>query len=125
METPPNRAGEIQKHLFVIVIEPQGETKLTIIVPFATLRSKKHDRTTILEPGDYDDFIHKTSYVNYRRAEIKSFDELEAQLKKRETQKYPPLRKDIFEKVCAGILKSKFTPYGIKELYQGHLFHMM
>lgn len=125
METPPNRTGEIQKHLFVIVLEPQGETKLTIIIPFDTLRSKKHDRTTILESGDYDnDFIHRTSYVNYGQAKIKSFDELETQLKNRVVQKYPPFREDVFNRICDGISKSRFTSYEIRELYQDHLFHM-
>ncbi len=128
IETNRNRFGDIRKHLFVIVLEPQGETKLTIIVSIETLntKNKKQDQTTILESGDYDnDFIHRTSYVNYRRAKIRSIDELEALLKNRVAKKYPPFREDVFNRICAGILKSSFTPHESRDLYQDHLYRMM
>jgi len=124
IETNRNGFGHIYKHLFVIVLEPQGETKLTIIVNIETLHNKKQDQTTILESGDHD-FILRTSYVNYRRSKIKSIDELENLLKNRDAKKYPPFREDVFNRICAGILKSRFTPIGIAELYQDHLYSMM
>jgi hypothetical protein len=121
IETNFDEWGFIQNHLFIIILEPQGTTRNTIIVNIDKLTSRKQDQTTILNPGDHD-FIDVQSYVNYGRAKIRSFDELEDRVRKGDVKLYPPLKDDIFQRVCEGILKSKFTSYEVRELYLDNLF---
>lgn len=122
IETNFDEFGFIQNHLFIIILEPQGAIRNTIVVNIETYNSKKQDDTTILEPGEHD-FIVERSYVNYRRARIRSFDDLEDLVRNGKAKPYSPLKDNLFHKVCEGILKSIFTPYEVKELYLDSLIN--
>jgi len=124
IETNRDGFGEIQSHLYVIILEPQGQTRSTIIVNITTLNSKKQDQTIILEPGDHD-FIVNHSYVHYGRAEIVPIDHLEVLVGSGEAKQYPPLKEELFQRVCSGILKSPHTPFGVQDLYHDYLYSKM
>ena len=116
--------GFIQNHLFIIVLEPQGITQNIIIVNIDKHTSPKQDQTTILQPGDHD-FINLQSYVNYGRAKIISYDKLEEYVRRGEARLYPPLENILLQRVCEGILRSRFTPIEVRELYQDSLYNQI
>ena len=76
IETNRDEGGYIQSHLFVIGLDTDKKTHLTIIIPIDTIRGQKYDRQTTLETGCHE-FINHDSYINYRRARIISTDALE------------------------------------------------
>ena len=124
IETNRDRFGYIKSHLFVIVLEPQGANRIVIIVNIESFRSPKQDQTTILEPGVHE-FVIRHSYVNYARARLVPIDELEMLIKSGDAKVKSPLDSNTFKKVCDGILKSKFTPYEVRDVYENYLFSQL
>jgi len=121
IETNPNGYGHIQFHLFILILIYQKEIIYTIIVPVETLRSPKHDRTTVLKPGCHE-FITKDSYINYRRAKITPVSDLQQHVDDGDMKVKSPFNEAILQRVCDGILKSQFTPTDVRELYQDYLY---
>jgi hypothetical protein len=113
--------GSKAAHLFVIVLEWEEHTRNTIIVNIDTLQ-RKSDHTTILDRGDHE-FIKHPSFVNYRKARIISSLELEGMLNSGIAKPKPSFTNEIFQRICEGILRSRFTPAEVREMYEDHLFN--
>jgi len=125
IETYTDEDGNVISHLFIIVLEAQDYTNNTIIVNLSSYdRGAKHDNTTILNAGDHD-FIIRESYIVYRKARIRSMNELEELINSGKAQLREPLEENVFQKVCEGILKSSFTPSEVKEMYRENLFNKL
>ena len=121
IETNSDEYGVIQSHLFIIVLEPEKHTHNTVVVPVESCRSDKYDHTTLLQPGDHD-FIIRQSFVSYRRSEIVSTDRVEELLNDGYATPHKPMRQDALQRVCDGVLRSRFTPYDVQEMYRNAIF---
>ncbi len=120
VETNYKSDGTIQRHLHIILLEPQEYTRNTIFVPVESLTSKKQDRTTTLSPGDHE-FIKRESYVNYRRAIIRSVIDIEKWVKEKTANKYQtPINAELLSKIVAGIKKSIHTPEDVVIMYSNY-----
>ncbi len=124
IETNHDGGGRIVSHLFVIILECEDHTRNTIIVNVQSIRGNKYDKTVILSPGDHP-FIQHPSYINYSLAQIVSLDDLEQKLNNRTAKVISPISSAIFQKICDGILRSRFTPEEVKDLYQDHLHRQL
>ncbi|MDO9027511.1 MAG: hypothetical protein Q7U68_01430 [Candidatus Roizmanbacteria bacterium] len=111
-------------HLFVIILDCEEHTRNTIIVYVRTVRSPKVDRTTILNLGDHD-FIKHESHIEYRQAQIVSVDDLDQMILEGKAQPMAPMKADAFKRICDGIMKSPFTPYEVREMYNDYLYRKM
>lgn len=116
VETNRDRDGYINRHLLVVLLEPEEHTNNTIIVPVDTLKSPKHDSTTILEPGIHE-FITKRSYVNYRFAKVRSISFIENMLKEKKANIKNPLDNEVVDKIVEGLRKSDYTPEEVLSMY--------
>ena len=76
-----------------------------------------HDDTCEVEPGEHE-FIKKKSYVNYRRAQVCKADRLKKMVDGWVYRPKEPLSQQLWERMCQGIEKSKFTPRGMKDYYR-------
>lgn len=121
IETNYNDRGEIQNHLFVIILKFEDKTKLTIIIPISTLNSPKQDRQTVLTMGCHE-FINHESYVNYGRAKLISEEQLNHLITEGQVKRKSRFEEPNFSRICDGILKSHFTPPDVREHYQDYIF---
>ena len=121
IETGRRQGGSMQAHLFVVLLDPSEHNGNTIIVSVESLRSERHDRTTVLRQGDHE-FIRQESYVNYSRAAIVSVAHLEGLIQAKSARMRKPFREELVAKIRSGISKSRFTPLGVVELYEDSLF---
>jgi hypothetical protein len=124
IKTNHDRAGYIQHHLFVIVAEIDKKTHQIVIIPIDTIRGRKFDHQTVLQPGCHD-FVTSASYVNYRRTRVISIEELDDLVTKEIAKKRDSLLPEVLEQIRDGILKSDFTPMEVRELYEAYLFTLM
>jgi len=62
-------------------------------------------------------FLRVESYVEYRRARVERGDHLIKCVAGWLFRPHDPVADALFERVCAGILKSAFTPRWIKTYY--------
>ena len=120
-ETNLDATGHIKSHLFVIILSNKGFVRNAIVVNIQTVRGGNFDNTVILRPGDHE-FIIRESYVNYRLARIVSLDEIETKIKIGQATPKPALRDDIFQKICEGVCRSRFTPTEIIQMYKENLW---
>lgn len=124
LETNLDQSGNLQAHLFIVILAVHSKTDKTILVHIQSIRSNKIDGTTILKVGDHD-FISRDSYVNYRMARIESMESLSKIFAENNFKTKLPMRQDVFERICTGILKSPFTPREVKELYEDYLYKQL
>jgi len=124
IETNYNNRGEIQNHLFVIILKIEDKSKLTIIIPISTLNSPKQDRQTVLSQGCHE-FINRESYVYYGRARLISEEKLNNLITTGQAKKKDRFSEPYFSRICDGILKSHFTPADVRELYQDCIFRKL
>ena len=113
--------GHIKSHLFVIILEGEIYTRNTIIVNIQSVPKGKFDNTVVLRKGDHE-FIDHDSFVNYRLARIISLSELEKKIAEGTAVVKSSFDNDIFQLICDGISKSRFTPAEVLEMYQNSLF---
>lgn len=116
VETNRDSAGYINSHLLVVLLDPEERTNETIIVPVDTLRSPKHDTTTILEPGIHE-FITKRSYINYRFAKVRSISFIENLQKEKKAKIKDSLDTKVVDKIVEGLRKSDYTPEEVLSMY--------
>jgi hypothetical protein len=124
INTNYDEGGNIQSHLFVIILDYEEHTKNTIVVYVQSLRSPKADKTTVLHLGDHE-FIKHDSYINYRQAQIVSAIDLEQMILEGKAVPMAPMEGGTFQKICDGILKSPFTPMDVRAMYQENLYRKL
>lgn len=116
IETNYSEEGTLVGHLFVVILDPEEITKNTIIVPIDTLRSKKQDQTTILDPGDHE-FVKTKSFLNYNRAKIRSVTFIEQMIESGKAKIQPPMKPDVLDRIIRGLRKSEHTPQEVLVMY--------
>jgi len=116
VETNHDHDGVIVRHLLVVLLDPEEYTKRTIIVPVDTLKSPKHDQTTLLNPGDHE-FIKVKSYINYRMAKVRSTAFIESMIANGKATIKPPMADSVLEKIVSGLRKSPHTPDEVMSMY--------
>ena len=122
--TNVDKGGYLQSHLFVIILDCEEHTRNTIIVYVQTVRSTKADRTTILIPGDHE-FIKHESHIEYRQAQIFSVEDLDQMILVCTAHQMALMKADALKRICDGIMKSRFTPCEVREMYTDHLHSKM
>jgi hypothetical protein len=75
------------------------------------------DRTCVLEPGDHD-FIRRESFILYAKMRIYSSAHVANQMASGAIEEREALRDDVFQRVCAGIAASRFSPPVCKRYYE-------
>ena len=115
-ETGMNRDGEILRHLFIVLLDPEGNTRNTITVPCSTLRSRSHDTTCVLNVGEHE-FITGPTYVKFGLAEIECLDDIGRRIKEGRAGPKPPVGPDVLARVRQGLLKSPHTRIAVKEWF--------
>jgi len=103
-------------HLWVVLTGLDEATGKVIVVNLTTLRAGS-DTTVILKRGDHD-FIEHETVVFYLDAQWVPAVALEAAVNQRAGRRLAPFRADVLERICAGLLVSKFTPKQIKIWWQ-------
>jgi hypothetical protein len=107
-----------QKHLFILLTDPQGVDGKLLLVGVSTLRAGlPHDPTCTLYPGDHP-FIRNDSYINFRHARIECADKLVRGVRQGLFLQKDTLDSAIFARVCKGLLESRHTIEKIKMFYQ-------
>jgi hypothetical protein len=103
-----------KKHLFVVCALNDSDAMLASI---ATWINHLCDGTCILEAGEHP-FITAKSYIIYRKCRIEKCQTLikgvhEGLLIPRE-----PVKDEPFARICDGIVKSKQTPWKMKQAFK-------
>jgi len=105
--TDPDR-----KHLFVICTEP-CEKGHQVLVPITNWTNHLCDGTCILKPGVHA-FVHKESYILYRKATIYEYDVLCKGVEEGLLIPKDPCDEEPFLRVKNGLCLSPHTPRKIK-----------
>lgn len=121
IETNKDRDGCMQKHIFVLLFDALPHQS-TIIVPICTRRSEKHDKTVILQPGDYE-HITSTSYIHYNLAKIVSTTTLVEMIQNKAAELLsPPIGQELLNRIREGVRKSKGSRHDILSEYGYKVF---
>ena len=102
-------------HLFVILTEQERFTGNCIVVNIET-RQRKSDTTLVLHSGDHP-FITHESVVRYKSAHVVSAEKLIELVNLKRAFPKEPCLDSLLDKICAGLLKSPYTPNDVKEFY--------
>lgn len=108
----PKKDNPDLKHLFIIITKPNKDNKI-LTVNISSCNNYYYDSTCILAKNCHS-FINKKSYIAYRHSKVFSVNELN----KLSFKSLEPIKDSIFNRICLGLLKSKHTPFGIKEFYE-------
>jgi hypothetical protein len=98
------------KHLWMIISDPEQDAERVLIVMFHTLRDLRHDPACVLEDGDHP-FINRPTWVNYRRARITSIRALAALEANGELRRHEPLSDRVLLLICKGAADSDLIAY--------------
>lgn len=113
MATPKNGKDDL-KHLFIVLTHPNQDNDV-LIVNLSSLYNRC-DKTCTLDNQDHA-FIKHTSYIAYKYSTIININKLAPLVVKQ----YPPMGVAIFEQICNGVLKSKYTPLKAKKFYSDYI----
>jgi len=107
-------------HLFVVVTE-EDAAGMHILVNVTSIDPDiVHDETCELDVGDHP-FIKKPSYAAYEFAIERHKNLVDRHAKLKVYKPHTNASDALVSKICEGIKKSKFTPRGIKDGYDGSL----
>jgi hypothetical protein len=113
---PPDDPDRL--HLWIVLTDP-CELNANLIVSVSTLHEHRfHDPACVIAAGEHRR-IRWTSWIEYRRAKALHSNALvrgEAAWYYREDQ---PVTDALFERVCRGLLESKYTPIRLRRYFQG------
>lgn len=98
-------------HLWILVTEPDPQTKLAVIVSVTTLRGHS-DTTLVLHKGDHP-FIIRPSIVSYTDAREYRVDKIEQRIADG-WPKCDPCSTDLLRQIQDGLLASPYTALRIK-----------
>ncbi len=123
IETNPDRGGRPQGHFYILILKCDKER--IVIVNIDKIRGKKkYDPTTILHAGEGHEFIVEDSYVNYYYAELTDIGHLQAKLDdKSAVHKDGLMAKSVLRKICEGVLKSDYTNYEVRDVFEDLLYN--
>jgi hypothetical protein len=103
----PAPGGPVTPHLWIVVTQPDPQTRLCAIVSVTTLRNSK-DQTIILRPGDHP-FLRHDSTIFYGDAMIVDARRLDAEIATGLALKRDNCTLATLKLVHDGVLASPFT----------------
>ena len=108
---PSNPQGNLSnKHLFVILNDPDGPQREIIIVPICTVyKDRKYDDSCTVNAGDHD-FVKHSSYVDYRKCRYSTALGLERGIEKMLFVDKGIVSVELFDRIIFGVAHSRFTP---------------
>jgi hypothetical protein len=122
IETNLDREEKWQGHFFVIILKCDDER--IIIVNIDKIRGKKkYDHTTIIHAGEGHEFITEDSYVNYDLSELTDIGRINTLLEQKLAKPKGEMNITIVHRICDGVLKSDFTPYEVREVFEDRLYN--
>ncbi|MCC2626032.1 MAG: hypothetical protein K0R14_1905 [Burkholderiales bacterium] len=109
------------KHLFIILTDPaQTRQSEVLLVNVSTIRNGIiFDEACIIEPGEHP-FIKNRSFIFYRHARLEESKNLIRKVKSGEFIAHEAISDILYNKIAAGLLKSKFLASKFKYFYQEH-----
>lgn len=95
-------------HLYFVLTMPlqRDEEEKILIVNITSVRIKGEDYT--LNVGDHE-FIEHKSYLNYSKAEEKSVEDLERNLRRGKLEIKETVGMDIVKYICEGLRESRYS----------------
>jgi hypothetical protein len=125
IETNPDEEGRPQGHFFVLICRCV-DGRIVIVNVDKTKGKKKYDRTTILKSGEGHSFIKEESFVNYDEAEVTDIGSLQEKINdKTAKHKDGLMNPSVVDKICDGVLKSEFSNYEVREIFEDLLYASM
>jgi hypothetical protein len=104
----PPPGGPVKTHLWIVITEPQAESRATVIVNLTTLRASR-DQTVILGVGDHPFVRHQTA-VSYRDALTVDAGRIEALLREGAAIPHQPCSAGLLSLIQDGALASPHMP---------------
>ncbi len=106
-----------EHHLFFVVTD-RCSAGCHLLVNLSSIEpSIDHDNTCELGLGDHP-FVKQPSLIMYGMAEKLDHEILIAKVNNGRYKPMDPVGDDVFDRICAGILKSPFTKPAIKNYYR-------
>ena len=106
-----------RKHLFCILTDASRNNE-HLLAPVSSVKPGKfYDPTCVVLPGVHS-FIKKESYVEYRLMEIRHAEHICKLVRKNEWTAKEEFDEGLHNRICEGILVSKFTPRWAKNHYR-------
>lgn len=90
---------------------------MQLVVSVSTWTNHYCDGSCILEAADHEFLRHK-SWVMYRKTRVESAETLDNGVQTGLFKVKPDMSREVFARVCAGILDSPHTPRKMKRYYQ-------
>ena len=100
------------EHLHVVASNPDTDPQNIVLLPLTTYEDYKEDSCILKgrdEGGKHPNIPHLTC-VDYRRAKLRSVDEIEQALVAKRIRQCQPMCKDKMNDILAGADKSPFLP---------------
>lgn len=109
-------------HLYFIVAKVDVKR---VVVSLASFTSNvRADDSCIIEIGEHP-FIRNRTYVNYKRSEIWSIEQLEKMLEDRKIKRHnEPADRDLIVKILRNASRSQFVKYRIKAAMEAQLLDL-
>jgi hypothetical protein len=121
VETNLDSWDHIQSHLFITILEV-NENEIVLVNIDKTRGKSKYDTTVILNTGEGHEFVKEPSYVNYRKAVKHTQESLEIEIDVGTIKYKGRMKIETVEKIKSGVLKSKVTPFEIREIFEDGLY---
>jgi hypothetical protein len=101
-------------HLWIIVTPVTEGEVITVCMVTAI---KKSERLVVLENGDHP-FIKHESVIAYRYSRIRTVEDIEELLEKKQARKKEPTSEALLKRIQAGLMDSDLTPNGVRAYYR-------
>jgi hypothetical protein len=112
-----------RKHLFILLTDymlDEANTQSVLMVSLSSVKQNiPYDASCVLHAGEHS-FVKRDSYVVYQKARIEATDKLLRGIKDGKLIPQEPMKKEVFDKVIAGLLTSPFTTPTVLNFYQRH-----
>ncbi|MHB8088599.1 MAG: hypothetical protein ACYDH2_10190 [Anaerolineaceae bacterium] len=121
IETNLDREGQIKSHFYVIILKTEKDQ--IVMVNFDKTRGRsKYDRTVIIMPGECGDIITEESYINYNEAELIDIESFQTKVETGIIKFRGVIGTPILDRINNGVLRSKHTPFEIREIYEDKIY---
>ncbi|MDQ6962230.1 MAG: hypothetical protein Q9M28_06820 [Mariprofundaceae bacterium] len=106
-----------RKHLFILLTDQQGKEKFVLIVSVSSVRKVQYfDSSCVLTSKDHE-FIKHDSYVVYQKSRIEPASKLHKGVEEKKFLYKGLVDKEVLERICEGLIKSKHTLPKIKRFF--------
>lgn len=109
-----------KKHLFVLLTRGLGEDEKVLMVSICSVHPHvHHDDACVLAPGDHP-FIKHESYARYDLPRFVERGKLADAVAERRIAAMSPVSVEVYDRICAGLLKSLYAAPETKSFLLWH-----